>query len=155
MFGKVKKWLGIEGVKMELTLSDEDLHDEGKLKGTLKFLSMKEETVNSIELKLIEKYSRGKKETQLTDEYIFGNVLIEKPFVVKPGSEVSVNFSMPYNMRKSEMDEIADKNFLYDNIIKLAKYFNKVKSQYRLEVKADVEGVRLDPFISQQVEFDL
>ena len=35
MFGKVKKWLGIEGVKVEVVLPDEINAKEEKIKGKL------------------------------------------------------------------------------------------------------------------------
>jgi len=54
MFGKVKKWLGIEGVKLEVLLPEEVLKEGKLLKGSLRFTSMNEQTVTFIKVVMVE-----------------------------------------------------------------------------------------------------
>jgi len=68
MIGKVKTWLGIEGVKIDLDLPEEFRYLDGLVTGKLYISSMSDHVVTSIHIKLIEKYSRGKKEAKLTDD---------------------------------------------------------------------------------------
>ena len=51
MFGKVKRWLGIEGVKVELILPEEIKSGDGLIEGKLRFQSMHTQKVKSIKLK--------------------------------------------------------------------------------------------------------
>ncbi len=59
MIGKVKQWLGIEGVKLELMLPEEVYEKSGFVVGKILLQSMNAQTVSSIKLVLIERYSRG------------------------------------------------------------------------------------------------
>jgi len=68
MFGKVKKWLGIEGVKVELILPEEVRRTDGMVKGKLRFYSMHAQTVTQIDLKMVERYSRGRDDERLVDD---------------------------------------------------------------------------------------
>ena len=70
MLKRVKKWLGIEGVKVELILPEEVKKIDGIVSGRIRFTSMNPQTVTSVHLKLIEKYIRGRRKQKLTDEYL-------------------------------------------------------------------------------------
>ena len=56
MIGRVKKWLGIEGVKIELILPEEISGKDGVIEGKLRFHTMNTQKVKSIRLTLTEKY---------------------------------------------------------------------------------------------------
>ena len=72
MIGKVKKWLGIEGVKLEINIPEGQSLGAGRINGTLHFQSLQEQTVTGVHLVLIERYSRGRGEERLIDEYELG-----------------------------------------------------------------------------------
>ena len=93
MFGKVKKWLGIEGAKMELILPEEIFESAGSITGKIRFRSMNEQRVVSVNLKLIEKYSRGRKKSRLVDEYILGEIELTDSFVIPVNEFVVMNVS--------------------------------------------------------------
>ena len=92
MFGKVKKWLGIEGAKIELVLPREIFESAGNIVGKVRFRSMNEQKVLSINLKLIEKYSRGRQKSRLVDEYIIGEIDLTNPFLIPVGELVEIDF---------------------------------------------------------------
>ena len=153
MFGKVKKWLGIEGVKLELVLPEEDiLIKKGEINGKLRFQSMNAQTVTSIKVALIERYSRGKGDERLVDEYVLGKIEQEKNFQVPENEPVEMDFTLPFSVLRSQMDEFQRKNFLYGGLAMAAKYFRGVKSDFRIEAEAKVKGVALSPFASKQVK---
>ena len=68
MIGKVKQWLGIEGVKLELLIPEGQTLAKGSISGTMRFQSMNPQTVTGIRVVLIERYSRGRKEELRIDE---------------------------------------------------------------------------------------
>lgn len=146
MFGKVKSWLGIEGVKIELGLPEELNYHDGLVTGKLFLSSMNDNTVSKIEIKLIEKYSRGKKDQKLTDEYELGKIELIENIVVPANKKIQLSFELPFTPRKSDMDELEESNVLIGGIVKAAKWFEGVSSIYRVEATAKVEGVALDPF---------
>lgn len=152
MFGKVKKWLGIEGAKLELILPEEIYESAGSVTGKVRFRSMNEQKVVSINLRLVEKYSRGRKKSKLVDEYILGEIELTDTFVIPVNEFVEIDFSIPFNIVKSEMDEMQGKNVFAAGLVRAAKWASGVNSTYRVEAKAKVEGVALDPYAEGEVK---
>ncbi|NLF52776.1 MAG: hypothetical protein GX577_16740, partial [Leptolinea sp.] len=70
MLKKVKKWLGIEGVRITVDVPEDIFLHEKKVSGTLILESKQESTISQIRMRLIEKYSRGRKHNKLIDEYL-------------------------------------------------------------------------------------
>ncbi len=151
MFGKVKKWLGIEGVKLELMLPEEVIAEQGVLRGVLKFTSMNDQTVSYIKVVLVEKFSRGRGEEKLIDEYELGTIELDKNIEVPANEPVEIDFQLPFDLMKSEMDEMQDKNILFKGIVKTAKWIRGVNSEFRVIAEAKVNGVALDPFDKKTV----
>ncbi|MFN7117253.1 MAG: sporulation protein [Saprospiraceae bacterium] len=149
MFGKVKKWLGIEGVKIEILLPEEVRARDRVVEGKLRFQSMNTQTVTNVNVAIFEKYSRGRGAEKLIDEYKLGEIALTEAFEVPEGEIVEVDFELPFQLVKSEMDEFADRNFLFRGVANLAKTANAVKSYYRVEATAKVKGTALNPFDSK------
>lgn len=145
MFKRVKNWLGIEGVKVELIPEIIDLND-GKLEGKVLLSSIHAQTVTGLHFKIVEKYSRGRGKSKLIDEYLLYedtvNVLLEIP----PQEVVAHPFSIQFEVIKSRVDELSDHNPILRGIGYVAKTLKSVKSEFRVEVEADVIGTALNPF---------
>ena len=152
MLGKVKQWLGIEGVKLEVHLPETISARARKLVGTVRLTSMNDQVVKRIQIALIERYVRGRGEEQLVDEYQLGLLEIEEEIRVVAGSTVEYPFEMEYEIVRSEMDEFGSRNFLNQWLAAGAKRLNSVKSQYRVEVEAQVKGVALNPFDKKPIK---
>jgi sporulation-control protein spo0M len=145
MFGKVKRWLGIEGVKIEVETSDFFRLQSGSIEGQIRILSMSDQTVYRIELAFIEKYKRGRSQSKLIDEYTLGQILLEKSIDIKEGEETYIPFSLPFVPLQSEMDILEEKNIIVKGVVAAAKMLKGVQSEYRLEAKAYVKGTALNP----------
>ena len=87
MLGKVKKWLGIEGVKLELVLPEEVEAGPREINGSIRFQSLNPQIVTSIKIMLIEKYPRGRGKEKLIDEYELGVAEIRRTIEV-PAEEL-------------------------------------------------------------------
>jgi len=146
MFGKVKKWLGIEGVKLELLLPEEIFEKDGVIEGAISLQSMSMQTVTKVKIVLIERYSRGRGTEKLIDEYELGSIVLKQTIEVPAGETVEVDFTLPFNLVRSDIDQFGKRNFLFSGIAKVAKMTRAVKSEYRIEAEASVKGVALNPF---------
>ncbi len=153
MFGRVKKWLGIEGVKLEIIVPSDIDKRLGMVSGKLRFQSMNEQEVNYIKVVLIEKYARGKGAEQLIDEYELGSIEMHDAFNVPANETVEVDFVLPYAFFQSKVDEFEAHNLLTKGLARAAKWIRGAKSAYRLEAEAKVKGVALNPFDKKQVTF--
>ena len=151
MFGKVKKWLGIEGVKLELILPEEV---EGKgqlLEGTIVFTSMHDQVVKKIKVVMIERYARGRRKDKRVDEYEMGEIELLEEIQVPKGESIEVAFELPFERVTSDMDDLEGKNIFFKGIVKAAKLIKGAKSTFVIEAEADVNGVALNPFDKQEV----
>ena len=151
MFGRVKKWLGIEGVKVELLVSDAIPASEEVIEGKIRFQSMHTQKVTSIRLTLTEKYTRGRFKNKLTDQYKIAEIEQVEDIIVPADEPIEVDFALPFSLVKSDMDEIADKNIVFRKLVKKKKKIKNVKSEYTLEAEAVIEGTALNPFDKKEV----
>lgn len=151
MFGKVKKYLGIEGVKVELVIPETIARSEGRIIGELIFTSMHPQVVASATIVLVERYYRGRKKDRLTDEYELGRIEMDLDLEVTSEGPSKTSFELPYNMLISEMDELEEKNIFYKGLVKGAKWLRRVKSEYRVEVEAKIKGTLLGPHDKQSI----
>lgn len=146
MLGKLKKVLGIEGVKVQLILDTPVDKKNQKISGDLKFTTKTKGKVNKIFIKLIEKYSRGRGKSKLVDEYTVAMLEMNDSFEITPEEIIEIPFSMDYEIALSEMDKMQKENFISRPFISLAKFIKSVKSEYTVLVEADVQGTTLNPF---------
>lgn len=151
MLGKVKKFLGIEGVKVEMQIPESVERLSGRIPGTLTFTSMHPQVVESVTIVLVERYNRGRKKEKLTDEYELGRLEIQLDLEVTPEGPSKTHFELQYDLLFSEMDELEHKNIIYKGLIKSAKWLRNVKSEYRIEVEAKIKGTLLSPFDKQPI----
>lgn len=147
MFGKVKKILGIEGVKLELIIPDKVTAETGIITGIIKLTSLSDNnTIEGIHLKMVEKYSRGRGEDKLINEYPMGE-LVKNDFIqISKNDIIEVPFEMEFVHVKSEMDKLGENNFFTRGLVGLAKKARGVKSEYTLRAEANVKGTTLNPF---------
>ena len=102
---------------------------------------------------LIEKYKRGRRKSKLTDEYILGEVIHEENIEVPADDSVELDFELPFEFIKSDMDSWQGRNFVLGSIVKTAKFLKGVRSEFRIEVDAKVKGTALNPFARETVTF--
>ena len=154
MFGKVKKWLGIEGVKLQLIIPEEVEAIEGKgtVSGSIRFFSKNTQKVTYLRVVMIEKYTRGRKDDQRTDEYELGEIELSNPIDVPAEQAIEIKFTLPFEVNQSEMDELGNQNILMGGLIKTAKWWQNVDSEFRILAEARVEGTALDPFDQQNIK---
>ena len=147
MLGKVKEWLGIEGVKLELEVPPKFNVNQGTLSGVVRLRSMRAQTVTAIRFDLIEKYSRGRAEETLVDEYNLGTLTLRRIIdVPAEGEPIEVPFEIIIEPVVSPVDEFGNKNFLARGLAWVARKTRNAVSEYRLEAEANVKGVALNPF---------
>jgi len=153
MFGKIKQFLGIEGVKMEVIVPDEVNKRAGTVEGEIKFSTMNTQRISYITVKLIESYTQGRRKEKRTQEFVLGEHIIDDAFMIYPEEDVIVEFQLPYQKVQSNMDAAAERGGITGGLAKLAKAAHGAKSEYRIEAEAKVAGTALSPFGRTTVKF--
>ncbi|MBK8670856.1 MAG: hypothetical protein IPN89_15915 [Saprospiraceae bacterium] len=147
MFGKVKKILGIEGVKLELIVPEKISSEVGIVTGIIKLTSLSDDNiVEGIHLKMIEKYSRGRGENKLINEYPMGELNRKEMISISKNDIIELTFELDFVHVKSEMDKLGESNFLTKGLVGLAKKARGVKSEYTIRAEANIKGTTLNPF---------
>ncbi len=146
MFGKVKKILGIEGVKVQLQSDNQFSLQSGLITGHLKITTKTQSWIESIEVRLIEKYSRGRGDKKLVDEYVIGVLQMNEKMSILPEEIIEVPFELHFTYIKSEAEKIGEDFFVLRGPVYLAKMLKNVKSEFKIEVRVNVEGLKLQPF---------
>ncbi len=154
MLRRVKNWLGIEGVKLELELPEKVASEEGQIEGKIRFYSMQPQTVTLIKVFLTERYTRGRRKEKRIDEYCLGQMDLVQPIDIPANEPVEVEFTLPFEMLQSEMDEFEQRNVLTKGLARAAKYLYSAKSNYFVEAEAKVKGTGLNPFDKREIQIN-
>jgi len=151
MLGRVKQYLGIEGIKLNLEIPEVIDKKESTLNGNIILTTKNRQTAKSFKIRLIERYTRGRRSSKLINEYTAGEIQFSQLVIVEENEVVKVPFSLPYHIGQSRIDLVEDQNFVFRGAIRLLKLANGVKSEFRVEVEAKVSGTALDPSFSTKV----
>jgi len=152
MFGKVKRWLGIEGVKVTMILPEAVRVSSGVVEGHLKFETMHPQIITNVRVTLMEKYIRGRWKNKLADLYKIGEIELDEEIEVPADTPILIDFELPFSLSKSEMDELADKNIVFKKLVNTAKALKNVKSEFYIQAEAEVKGTALSPFDKQELK---
>ncbi len=151
MFGGIKKILGIEGVKIDVELSNPINKKDQLIKGKVKLTTLRESTIIGIAIKLVEKYHRGRKDSKLIDEYTIGFVELDETLHLTKDEIIEIPFELPFKIYQSQMDKMQESNIFTAGLVYLAKSVKGVKSEYRIEAEAIVTGTKLNPLCKKEV----
>ncbi|MBK6363000.1 MAG: sporulation protein [Saprospiraceae bacterium] len=154
MLGNIKKILGIEGVKADVIFQEDLRKEAGKLQGTVILTTLRESQVSAISIKVIEKYSRGRKSNLLVNEYVMGQLEINKHITIRKEEEKRIDFEVPFHFVQSEMDKWQEQNIFYKGLISLAKKVKGVKSEFYVWVEVKEVGTKLAPHVKKIIPFE-
>lgn len=146
MIGKVKQWLGIEGVKLEVQIPEGQALANGSLRGKVILQSKHDQTITGIRIVLIERYGRGRGEDRLVDEYQLGEVSLNESFNIAAEQQIEKEFQLTFAALESAVDAWGNRNIVNQQLAKAARWLRNAGSTYRVEAEAKVKGVGLNPF---------
>lgn len=152
MLRRIKNMLGIESVKLTLEVPDSLHVDAKEITGLIHMTTQNDAVVESISIRLIEKYTRGRKESKLIDEYVISKILVEERVELLKDEKVSLPFQLPFQLIQSPMDQLQSKNFFSKMIVGLAKKLKGVKSEYRILAELKIKGTVLQPFAETSIQ---
>jgi hypothetical protein len=145
MFGEIKKMLGIEDVKIDIDVPEKAKIKDGIIEGKVKLTTLTDSFVESINIKLIEKYQRGRNESKLIDEYTIGEITLESKIKVAKQDVIEIPFTLPFKVFQSEMDKFEKDNFILGGLASIAKKVKGVSSTYKIVAEGIVKGTKLQP----------
>ena len=152
MLTKLKKMLGIDGLQIHLIASESQNEASGYIEGEIVLNAKYDLQISHIELRCIEKYSRGRMKGKKSDEYIINKVNTAFDLEIRPSRISTIPFRMPLELLKSQMDYFGSKNVIFKSLVRGAKFLRGVKSTYRIEAEAIIKGSALKPLASKEIK---
>lgn len=151
MFGKVKQYLGIEGVKLNLVLPEEAELLSQRIAGKVRLSTMHQQTVTALRVRLVERYERGRGKDKKVDEYTLGKIELTQKINILEDTPIEIDFALPFEIFQSEVDTFAERNRVFKSIAVLAKRAYKAQSSFYVIAEGDVKGTALSPFTKQEI----
>lgn len=151
MFDKIKNILGIEGLKIEISVPEAISKEAKQINGSLQLSSKRNQKVDTIVIQLIEKYKRGREEDTLINEYVLSEIKLDVDLEINSEQAKTIEFELPLNLLKSEMDQLESKNFLTKGLVTFAKKIKNVQSYYRIEVSAKVKETSIQALATKKI----
>jgi hypothetical protein len=145
MFGKIKQVLGIGTVKVELSIPAQIEKHSGTVSGSVKLTARSDQEVTRLHVKLIEIYETGRGEEKSSKEFDLGEATIAQQLAMHKGDEKEVAFTLHYELIKSNNDVLKDHGGALKTLGKMGAFASNEKSEYFVDVIADVKGAALDP----------
>ncbi len=144
-FSKIKQTLGIGTISVKLNVPGQLNAADGKLKGSLLLTAKSNQKVKKVEIKLEEEQTTGRGDNKKTKTYTIGSWNNSNGFEMKEGESKTIEFEFPVQVYKSSTDEIAEKGGLLGGLGKMAKFADDARSEFSVFALVDVEGAKLDP----------
>jgi len=94
MLGKVKKWFGIEGLKIAVKTEDSYKRKDKEVNGIILLHGKGDELVQSLRIKLVEKYARGRGQSRLIDEYLMADESFNNEYAVAAETTLEIPFTI-------------------------------------------------------------
>lgn len=151
MFEKVKQYFGIEGVKINVVVPEDIRHYKKKVTGTVQLSSMNRQMVQTITVKMIERYTRGRGNAKRIDEYELGKINLDKNIEIEPDAPLEIEFTLSFELLRSEVEAFGTKNFIFKGIANTAKLAYGAQSEFFIVAEAKVKGTALPPFVRKKI----
>ena len=150
MISKIKKYFGIESVKIQIV--ELDRVEKYLFLFKLQMNTITSAEVESIEVELIEHYSLGRGRSKKNESYVLGHSHFSGPWSIAEDEDTTIEGTVQSISLKSPIDEIESKNILLKPAIRLAKILKGVNSLYELKVRGIVKGSAVPALASKKFE---
>jgi hypothetical protein len=154
MLGKVKLYLGIEGLKMDLQLPSSFDRKATTIHGSLILTSKSAQKIKKIKIQLIETYERGRGASKRINDYIRGTIEWNETIHLESNKESIIDFQLPITLDFSSIEKIGHRFRVLKKMAELAQWTQQVKSSYQILAEALVEGTALNPSIKKSISLE-
>jgi hypothetical protein len=150
-FGKIKQFLGIGTIKMELDVQPSVDLESRLIQGKLKVTGKSDQAIKDIELSFDETFSTGKSDAKSSSKLNWGKMTLAG-FDIKKDEVKEIEFELPFSYAKSSNEAMADKGGIVGGLGKVGTFLDGEKQKYELTATANVKGVTLPPLVSKELK---
>ena len=151
-FQKVKQFLGIVGVKVDVQVGDTFSKSGNTIQGKVIITSKSDQQILSVEVGFEEVWRIGKGENETMKTFDLGEWKSEQEFTIKAGETREFPFTLNYSMVKSDNDRMMESSKVGKALGGLGKMMDGEKSNFWLKAMADVKGAAFDPNFAKEMK---
>lgn len=148
----IKNKLGIGGVKVKLLVPGQIEQNSNTVPGIVELTSKSDQEIINMRFVFIEEFTKGRGENQTTRAFELGETVLNNSFLIKAGENKSFDFELPFQLLKSNADNLKEKGGAIGKIGSIAKFANNEKSAYYIKAEVDVKSAALDPHDKKEVK---
>lgn len=142
---KVKQFFGMGGVRVKLECPPQAGAQGGTVEGVVHLQSKSDLHILELNVTMKEVFTTGRGDDKETRELEMGQVVLGGNFDIKAGEAKSLPFLLPYQIIKSNADELKEKGGALGKLGSVAKFANNERSEFFIEADCDVKGTAFDP----------
>ncbi len=151
-FDSIKQFFGIGGVKVELQIPPQAPKAGGMIQGNINLTAKSDQHILELEVKLVETWSTGRGEDKEEKEFELGKLNLPAPFDMKAGEVRQFPFQLPFQLIKSNNDQLKEKGGALGALGSVAAFADAEKSVFHVVADADVKGTALDPGDKKEIQ---
>jgi len=140
----MKDKLGIGGVSVKLEAPGQ-VSADSNVDGKLILTTKSEQEIVSIELRVIEEFTTGRGDDKKTKDFDLGKITLSEQFSISPGETKEIPFSLPFNVVKSNAEQLSEKGGALGALGKVGKFAANEQSEYFVKANVDVKSAVIDP----------
>ncbi|CAL2103501.1 conserved protein of unknown function [Tenacibaculum sp. 190130A14a] len=148
----IKDKLGIGGVKVKLRVPGQVDQQTGSVRGTVHLTSKSDQEITNMRFVFIEEFSKGRGDNQTVRNFELGESFHHDSFSIKAGENKSFDFTLPFQLLKSNADSLKEKGGTLGKVGSFVKFANNEKSAYFIKAEVDVKSAALDPSDKKEVK---
>lgn len=153
MLNRIKKTLGMVGVKVEIIAPGILSRDLAKVDGTIKITSKTDQRVQRIIVRMMEITETREMDGDYdTDHHELGKTENIDGFDLKAGEEREVPFTLYFNRRW--IDNVEESGGVMGALMSMGRSMVDSDSRFYLSAVVDLEGVVLDPSDKHYIRFE-
>ncbi|MBN1618446.1 sporulation protein [Candidatus Dojkabacteria bacterium] len=146
LWDKIKQWLGIGGVKLDVDMDQHLDFNMTEVKGQVILESKSDQTVNSVTVEMEDVFTYKVGDTYKTKKYPMGKVTVsDKPMKIAAGEQKALDFILPISFLKTSADEMKSHGGIGKALGSASAFMAGQKSSYNVVASATVEGTALGP----------
>jgi hypothetical protein len=152
MFGKLKQALGVRTVKVALEIPATAEKEATTLQGSIQLTAQSDQSIEHITVRLIEKYTSGRDAERKTHTYELGKIKLSDKFEMKSGNVKEIKFTLPYERRKSNNDQLKEYGGALGALGKLGAIIDAETAEYHVSAEISVKGAVVSPMDHKNIK---
>ena len=155
MFGKLKQFVGMVGIEVQLEIDQQFPMGTDTVQGMIHIYAKQEQTITKVKVSIRQAIMEGSGQDRRRRDYWIGEVMVDQtPFTIKTGETKDYEFTLPFQPRKTMSQSMSEQGGVIGALGAVGKFMDNERDEFWVNAVADVKGAALDPNATRQIWFN-